>query len=107
TYAMREAGAAKPNLWMHISSGAAYHAWWADVFMEGENVAPTDEEFDYLEVLPAARMRAIGSAKAAGGAMIMMCQAQRHQTAFAQKHIHQFVGWVLAHDIMPEQVHWF
>ncbi len=107
TYALHDAGAAKPNLWMHISSGSAYHAWWADIFMEGENVAPTDEQYDYIEVLPAARMRAIGSAKTAGGAMLMMCQALRHKTAFSEKHIHQFVGWVMAHDILPEQVTFF
>ena len=93
-----------PNLWMHISSGAAYYAWLGDIFFEGENVEPTDLEYDYIEVLPAARMRAIGSAKCAGGAMTMMCQSQRHATVHEPKHTHQFVGWVMAHDILPEQV---
>ena len=105
-YVLHDAGAAKPNLWMHISSGSAYHAWLGDIFMEGENVGPSDEEFDYLEVLPAARMRAIGSAKVNGGAMLMMCQANRHTTPLQAKHVHQFVGWVQAHDILPEQVLW-
>lgn len=97
-------GVTSPNLWQHISSGAAYNAWFGDVLMEGENVEPTNEIFDYLEVLPAGRLRAIGSPMTAGGMMMMMCQSARHPTAWADKHIHQFTGWVLAHDITPEQV---
>jgi hypothetical protein len=93
-----------PNLWQHISSGAAYHAWFGDIFFEGENVEPTNLEYDYIEVLPAARMRAIASAKCAGGVMTMMCQSQRHATVHEPKHTHQFVGWVMAHDVLPEQV---
>ena len=93
-----------PVLWMHMSSGAAFHAWLGDIFFEGENVEPTNEQWDYLEVLPAARMRAIGSAVCAGGVMTMMCQSQRHATSFEAKHTHQFVGWTMAHDIVPEQV---
>jgi len=93
-----------PNLWQHISSGAAYHAWFGDIFFEGENVEPTDLKFDYLEVLPAGRMRAIGSARCAGGVMNMMCQSGRHATVYEPKHTHQFVGWIMAHDILPEQV---
>ena len=96
-----------PNLWMHISSGSAYYAWLGDVFFEGENVEPTNLEYDYLEVLPAARMRAIGSAKCAGGVMTMMCQSLRHATVFERKHTHQFVGWVMAHDVLPEQVRFY
>ena len=96
-----------PNLWMHVSSGAAYHAWLGDVFFEGENVEPTDLAQDYLAVLPAARMRAIGSARCAGGVMTMMCQSQRHRTVHEPKHTHQFVGWVMAHDILPEQVRFY
>jgi hypothetical protein len=91
-----------PNLWQHITSGAAYHAWFGDVFYEGENVEPTDLTFDYLEVLPASRLRAIGSSVCAGGVMTMMAQASRHPTVHAAKHLHQFVGWLLAHDVMPE-----
>jgi hypothetical protein len=97
----------RPNLWMHISSGSAYHAWFGDVYFEGENVEPTDLDYDYIEVLPAARMRAIGSASCAGGAMTMMCQSQRHRTIHEPKHTHQFVGWVMAHDIIPEQVRFY
>ncbi len=97
-------GRPAPNLWQHISSGAAYHSWYGGIFFEGENVEPTDEKFDYIEVLPAGRMRAIGSAGCAGGAMTMMCQSQRHATVYEPKHTHQFVGWVQAHDIIPEQV---
>ncbi|MBI5832288.1 MAG: hypothetical protein HZB16_08275 [Armatimonadetes bacterium] len=97
-----------PNVWQHISSGAAYHAWFGDVFYEGENVEPTDLNFDYLEVLPAGRLRAIGSSVCAGGVMTMMNQADRHRTVHAAKHIHQLVGWCLAHDVMPEAQgnHW-
>lgn len=105
-YVFHDAGVQKPNIWLHISSGAAYSAWLGDIFMEAENVGPTDEEFDYLEVLPAARLRAIGSSKANGGPVLVMCQAMRHKTAFTEKHIHQFVGWVQAHDALPEQVLW-
>jgi hypothetical protein len=97
-------GVARPNLWQHISSGAAYHAWPGDIFMEGENVEPTDLQTDYLEVLPAGRMRAIGSAVTAGAPMLMMCQSLRHRTQWWEKHTHQFVGWVMAHDIIAEQV---
>ena len=100
-------GRPHPNLWQHISSGAAYHAWYGDILMEGENVEPTNEQADYLEVLPAGRMRAIGSPVCNGGTTIMMCQSQRHATPWEPKHTHQFVGWILAHDIMPEQVRWF
>ena len=35
---------------------------------------------------------------------MMMCQSARHRTQWADKHTHQFVGWVMAHDILPEQV---
>ncbi|MBS3763410.1 MAG: hypothetical protein KGZ25_08930, partial [Planctomycetes bacterium] len=100
-------GVARPNLWQHISSGAAYFAWFGDIFFEGENVEPSDLEYDYFKVLPAGRMRAIASAKCAGGAMTMMCQSQRHSTVHEPKHTHQFVGWVMAHDIVPEQVRWY
>ncbi len=97
-------GAAPPNLWQHVTGGAAYHAWLGDIFFEGENVEPTDLTFDYIEVLPAGRMRAIGSSTCAGGVMTMMCQSDRHRTQWHVKHTHQFVGWVMAHDILPEQV---
>ena len=100
-------GVARPNLWQHISSGAAYHAWYGDILMEGENVEPTNDEFDYIEVLPAGRMRAIGSPVCNGATTIMMCQSQRHATKWEPKHTHQFVGWVMAHDILPEQVRWY
>jgi hypothetical protein len=92
-----------PNLWQHITSGAACHAWLGDIFFEGENVEPTDLNFDYIEVLPAGRLRAIGSSVCAGGVMTMMCQSDRHRTQWYAKHNHQFVGWVMAHDVLPEQ----
>lgn len=104
---MHNNGAVAPHLWMHISSGAAYYAWPGDFFLEGENVAATDLEYDYLKVLPAGRMRAIASSKVNGGAVNMMCQAMRHGTNFGPKHVHQFVGWVMAHDVLAEQVHWY
>ena len=75
-----ENGVPRPNLWQHVTSGAAYHAWFGDVFFEGENVEPTDLNYDYLEVLPAGRMRAIGSSVCAGGVMTMMCQSDRHRS---------------------------
>ena len=75
-----ENGVPSPNLWQHVSSGAAYHAWFGDVFFEGENVEPTDLNYDYIEVLPAGRMRAIGSSVCAGGVMTMMCQSDRHRS---------------------------
>jgi Family of unknown function (DUF6067) len=93
----------EPNLWQHISSGAAYYAWPGDIFFEGENVEPTNLQYDYIEVLPAGRLRAIGSSVASGGIMTMMMQSQRHRTEWSAKHNHQFVGWVMAHDILPEQ----
>jgi len=99
-----ENGLPAPNLWQHITGGAACHAWLGDVFFEGENVEPTDLNYDYIEVLPAGRMRAIGSSVCAGGVMTMMCQSDRHRTRWHEKHTHQFVGWVMAHDILPEQV---
>ncbi len=100
-------GMARPNLWQHTTGGVAYHAWYGDVLMEGENVEPTDAEWDYIEVLPAGRMIAIGSPTCNGATTIMMCQAQRHPTVLVEKHIHQFVGWVMAHDILPEGVRWY
>lgn len=99
-----EEGVPSPNLWQHVTGGAAYHAWLGDIFFEGENVEPTDLEYDYIEVLPASRMRAIGSSVCAGGVVTMMCQSDRHRTQWHVKHTHQFVGWVMAHDILPEQV---
>ena len=99
-----ENNAPSPNLWQHISSGAAYHAWFGDVFFEGENVEPTDLNYDYIEVLPAGRLRAIGSSVCAGGVMTMMCQSDRHRSQWYLKHNHQFLGWVMAHDVLPEQL---
>ncbi len=93
----------QPNLWMHISSGAAYYAWFGNIYFEGENVEPTNLQYDYMEVLPASRMRAIGSSVCSGGVMTMMCQSERHQSQWHLKHTHQFIGWVMAHDIIPEQ----
>jgi hypothetical protein len=60
--------------------------------------------YDYFEVLPAGRMRAIGSSVCAGGVMTMMCQSDRHRSPWYLKHNHQFLGWVMAHDILPEQL---
>ncbi|MGA2067463.1 MAG: glycoside hydrolase domain-containing protein [Thermoguttaceae bacterium] len=97
-------GVPSPNLWQHVTSGAAYHAWFGDVFFEGENVEPTDLNYDYIEVLPAGRLRAIGSSACAGGVMTMMCQSDRHRSPWYLKHNHQFLGWVMAHDVLPEQL---
>jgi len=34
----------------------------------------------------------------------MMCQSDRHRSPWYLKHNHQFLGWVMAHDILPEQL---
>ena len=44
-----------------------------------------------------------GSWRNLGAAAIIMCQADRHyKPAFGDFMVEQFVGWVLAHDCLPE-----
>jgi len=72
-----------------------------DVAPAGNDAAKVDKL--YLEIaLPAEQ--ATHFCTTAGGVMTMMCQSMRHRTQWWQKHTHQFVGWVMAHDVLPEQV---
>jgi Family of unknown function (DUF6067) len=94
-----------PNLWEHTTGGQPVYAWMPDVSMEGENVEPTDLQADYLEMLPSSRLRSIGMGRNLGSAPFIMCQADRHGKGDVSKTlVHQFVGWVLAHDALPESV---
>jgi hypothetical protein len=92
-----------PNLWEHTTGGQAVYAWMPDVSMEGENVEPTDLASDYIEMLPSSRLRSIGMGRNLGSAPFIMGQANRHGKGEVSKIlVHQFVGWVLAHDVLPE-----
>lgn len=94
-----------PNLWEHTTGGHAVYAWMPDVSMEAENVEPTDLTNDYIEALPASRLRSIGMGRNLGTAPFIMCQAARHwQGENSQALVNQFAGWVLAHDTLPESV---
>jgi hypothetical protein len=94
-----------PNLWEHTTGGQPVYAWMPDVSMEGENVEPTDLSSDYIDLLPSSRLRSIGMGRNLGSAPFIMCQACRHNKGEVSKVlIHQLVGWVLAHDVLPEQI---
>jgi len=96
-------GKTPPYLWLHTTSGHPVYAWMPDVAMEGENVEPANAEDDYMVCLPASRLRSIGMGANLGSAALIMCQADRHwNDAFSPFMVHQFVGWVLAHDCLPE-----
>jgi hypothetical protein len=96
----------RPNLWLHTTSGQAVYALAGDVIMEGENVAPRGGTNDYIEALPAGRLRSIGMGRNIGAAATQMCQAERHWKEGASHHLaDQFIGWTLAHDILPGQLH--
>jgi hypothetical protein len=76
-----------------------------DVSMEAENVEPVDLVSDYIEMLPASRLRSIGMGRNLGSAPFIMCQANRHGKGEVSRIlVHQFVGWTLAHDVLPEGV---
>ena len=102
-YMFHANGKPPPCLWLHTTSGQPVYAWMPDVAMEGENVEPASMENDYMECLPASRLRSIGMGANLGAAAMIMCQADRH---YNESHspftIPQFVGWVLAHDCLPE-----
>ena len=103
-YMFHDNGKAAPNLWEHTTGGQAVYSWMPDVSMEGENVEPTDLTDDYLEALPASRLRSIGMGRNLGSAPFIMDQASRHLKGDVSKTLaHQLVGWVLAHDVLPEQ----
>jgi hypothetical protein len=94
-----------PNLWEHTTAGQAVYAWMPDVSMEAETVEPVDLTADYIEMLPASRLRSIGMGRNLGSAPFIMCQANRHGKGEISKIlVHQFVGWTLAHDVLPEGV---
>jgi len=102
-YMFHANGYRPPYLWLHTTSGQPVYAWMPDVAMEGENVAPTGMDNDYISCLPASRLRSIGMGRNLGAAAIIMCQADRHyKPAFGDFMVEQFVGWVLAHDCLPE-----
>ena len=102
-YMFHSSGKTPPNLWLHTTSGQPVYAWMPDVAMEGENVEPTGENNDYLDCLPAARLRSIGMGANLGAAPMIMCQADRHwNDSHSPLTVPQFVGWVLAHDCLPE-----
>lgn len=103
-YVFAANGKPQPNLWLHTTGGHPVFAWMPDIAMEGENVEPTSLETDYLDSLPAGRMRSIGMGRNLGASPFVMCQAQRHMSDASPVLIPQFVGWVLLHDILPEQV---
>ncbi|MFW6162522.1 MAG: glycoside hydrolase domain-containing protein [Planctomycetota bacterium] len=101
-------GLEPPNLWLHTTSGHPVYAWMPDVAMEGENVNPTSMENDYQSCLPASRLRAIGMGRNLGAAALIMCQADRHwKPEIGRFMCEQFVGWVLAHDCLPESNHFW
>ncbi|MGD1072144.1 MAG: glycoside hydrolase domain-containing protein [Bryobacteraceae bacterium] len=104
-YMFHDNGKPAPNLWEHTTGGQAVYAWMPDVSMEGENVEPTDLTSDYIDMLPSSRLRSIGMGRNLGSAPFVMCQALRHGKGEVSKIlVHQFVGWVLAHDVLPEGV---
>jgi hypothetical protein len=107
-YMFYENGKTPPNLWEHTTAGQAVYAWMPDVSMEGENVEPTDLSNDYIDMLPSSRIRSIGMGRNLGTAPFIMCQANRHgKGEISRTLVHQFVGWVLAHDVLPEGVDWW
>jgi hypothetical protein len=94
-----------PNLWLHTTSGQAVYAWMPDISMEAENVEPAGGQNDYMEALPASRLRSIGMGRNLGSAPFVMAQASRHWNPRTSPFlVPQLVGWVLAHDCLPEQV---
>jgi len=100
-YMFHAHGIPPPNLFLHTTGGQAVYAWMPDISMEGENVEPNGN--DYPDAYPASRMRAIGMGVNLGSAPLIMGQAQRHFNPVAGPFlVHQFVGWVLLHDAIPE-----
>jgi hypothetical protein len=98
-------GKQPPVLWEHTTGGHAAYAWMPDVSMEAENVEPVDLTSDYIEMLPGSRLRSIGMGRNLGSASFIMCQANRHgKGEISRTLVHQFVGWTLAHDVLPEGV---
>lgn len=102
-YLFHQHGLEGPRLWFHTSANHPVHAWLPDIGMEGENVEPTGLDNDYMECLPASRLRAIGMGRNLGIVPLIMCQADRHwDDNFSPFCVPQMVGWVLAHDCLPE-----
>ncbi len=102
-YMFHANGMAPPNLWQHTTGQHPVYAWMPDVSMEAENVEPADLKDDYMEALPAGRLRSIGMGRNLGSAPFVMDQNSRHfKGPVSQFLSDQLVGWVLAHDILPE-----
>ena len=95
-----------PNLWEHTTGGQAVYAWMPDVSMEGENVEPTDLSTDYIDMLPSSRLAQYRNGSESGDGAVYHVPGTRHWKPrnFAMALVHQFVGWVLAHDVLPEGV---
>ena len=104
-YVFDASGKKPPNLWLHTTSGHPVYAWMPDVSMEAENVEPAGLDNDYIDSLPASRIRSIDMGRNLGAAPFVMCQTSRHYNpAFSNTLIEQFVGWLLLHDVLPEGV---
>ncbi|MGA2621077.1 MAG: glycoside hydrolase domain-containing protein [Thermoguttaceae bacterium] len=102
-YLFHEHGLEGPRIWFHTTANHPVYAWMPDISMEGENVEPTGGDNDYMEALPASRLRSIGMGRNLGTVPLVMTQAERH---WDQNHspllVPQMVGWVMAHDCLPE-----
>ncbi len=104
-YMFHENNVPQPNLWLHTTSGHPVYAWMPDLAMEAENVEPVGGENDYIEALPPSRLRSIDMGRNLGAAPTVMCQTDRHWNPNSSPAlVHQFVGWVLSHDVLPEGV---
>ncbi len=102
-YMFHDHNIAPPSLFLHTTSGQPIYSWMPDIAMEGENVEPTGDE-DYPAAYPSSRMLAIGRGSNLGCAPLVMAQADRHWNPVRGPFlIHQFVGWTLLHDAIPEQ----
>ncbi len=104
-YMFESNGVKPPYLWLHTTSGHPVYAWMPDVAMEGENVEPTGQYDDYMDGQSAARLRAIGMGANLGAAPTIMCQSANHwNPTYSPFLVHQFVGWIAAHDCLAATV---
>ncbi len=95
-------GMDQARLFFHVTAQAPVYAWMPDFGMEGENVEPTSKEDDYIEALPASRLRALGMGRNLGTVSVEMCQAYSHGSGELALYLGaQQVGWMLAHDVIP------
>lgn len=104
-YMFNDNGKTPPYLWLHTTSGHPVYAWMPDVAMEGENVEPTGKYDDYMDGQNAGRLRSIGMGTNLGSVPTIMCQSDNHwNPTYSPFLVHQFVGWLLAHDCLPATV---